>query len=461
MEPFDVKLYEKYKNLKKRKFTEEEEWNHTRDAELRSFQSAVEDLIEELNKENKGLHQQLDSFQEKYDECRMLLLEEGKKSKELSDEVEKLQNLLLKKKEMNNALLFSSPCTSSKVRSEEISKSPPGQRITESCGENGTQHKVLIVVTYNNKKTGTSMREYYKRNFSSLAKFHHKHEFIDDIDVDTEITFRQRGLEEQMTELFRTIQETRRQPVLTVNYPPSLECDPSNASEVRLQSPISGTLVSRYSKMKFPPILEKGIYWVGLKGRVRYDLEAIQKSLSYPLWVAYEQQSTGRASKSEADKLGLVEDLHIDIEQQKPENLGIAINMTQVLERKQCFHQAHGIFVTLSSLLYILIEDKGKQSDDRSNFIFQTLMRFLVGMDLYADNQTESPSILMVHKTSGYSFSLTWIQHEGDEGEWMYHVSSLGTLESIAWDWMKEDIIFSAVMCRDFFERVSLIIGRM
>ncbi|XP_042454900.1 uncharacterized protein LOC122038976 [Zingiber officinale] len=219
MEPLDVKLYEKYKNLKKRKFTEEEEWNHTRDAESRSFQSAVEDLIEELNKENKGLHQQLDSFQEKYDECRMLLLEEGKKSKELSDEVEKLQNLLLKKKEMNNALLFSSPCTSSKVRSEEISKSPPGQRITESCGENGTQHKVLTVVTYNNKKTGTSMKEYYKRNFSS----------------------------------------------------------------------------------------------------------------------------------------------------------------------------------------------PGKQSDDRSNFIFQTLMRFLVGMDLYVDNQTESPSILVVHKTSGYSFSLTWI----------------------------------------------------
>ncbi|KAG6539250.1 hypothetical protein ZIOFF_004412 [Zingiber officinale] len=286
MEPLDVKLYEKYKNLKKRKFTEEEEWNHTRDAESRSFQSAVEDLIEELNKENKGLHQQLDSFQEKYDECRMLLLEEGKKSKELSDEVEKLQNLLLKKKEMNNALLFSSPCTSSKVRSEEISKSPPGQRITESCGENGTQHKVLTVVTYNNKKTGTSMKEYYKRNFSS-------------------------------------------------------------------------------------------------PGRARYDLEAIQKSLSYLLWAAYEQQPSGRVSNLK--------------------------QTSSVEDYERQFQSQLATFDHNNSLLYILIEDKGKQSDDRSNFIFQTLMRFLVGMDLYVDNQTESPSILVVHKTSGYSFSLTWI----------------------------------------------------
>lgn len=99
-------------------------------------------------------------------------------------------------------------------------------------------------------------------------------------------------------------------------------------------------------------------------------------------------------------------------------------------------------------------------SEACSNVVFQTLMRFLVGMDFYVDNQIESLSILVVHKTSGYTFSLTWIQHEGDEGEWMYRVTSLGTLESVALDWMKEDIMFSAAMCRDFFERVSLVVGR-
>ncbi|KAG6480980.1 hypothetical protein ZIOFF_057571 [Zingiber officinale] len=36
---------------------------------------------------------------------------------------------------------------------------------------------------------------------------------------------------------------------------------------------------------------------------------------------------------------GLVEDLRIDIVLQKPENLGIAMNMARALERKQCFHQ--------------------------------------------------------------------------------------------------------------------------
>lgn len=91
------------------------------------------------------------------------------------------------------------------------------------------------------------------------------------------------------------------------------------------------------------------------------------------------------------------------------------------------FAPACGLFVIMSSLLSILLEEKGicvydwffsiihkfigfisfcvgKQSVDHSNFIFQTLMRFLVGMDFYVDNQTESPSILVVHKTSGNIF---------------------------------------------------------
>lgn len=61
---------------------------------------------------------------------------------------------------------------------------------------------------------------------------------------------------------------------------------------------------------------------------------------------------------------------------------------------------------------------------------------------------------------AGYRFSLTWIQHEGGEGELMYHVSSLGTLERVAVDWMKEDMMFSTAMCHVFFERVSRVVGR-
>ncbi|CAL9749622.1 unnamed protein product [Musa acuminata subsp. burmannicoides] len=107
-------------------------------------------------------------------------------------------------------------------------------------------------------------------------------------------------------------------------------------------------------------------------------------------------------------------------------------------------------------------------------------------MDFSVDNQAESLRLLVVHKRSGnffdlcpfsssilrhpesristargdYSFSLTWIQHEGGEGELMYHVSSLGTLERVAVDWMKEDMMFSTAMCHVFFERVSRVVGR-
>lgn len=54
--------------------------------------------------------------------------------------------------------------------------------------------------------------------------------------------------------------------------------------------------------------------------------------------------------------------------------------------------------------MYFIVIDNG--SEACSNVVFQTLMRFLVGMDFYVDNQIESLSILVVHKTSGtMSFS--------------------------------------------------------
>ncbi|RRT55462.1 hypothetical protein B296_00010600, partial [Ensete ventricosum] len=70
-------------------------------------------------------------------------------------------------------------------------------------------------------------------------------------------------------------------------------------------------------------------------------------------------------------------------------------------------------------------------------------------------------SARLLQKTLGrFNFSLTWIQHEGGEGELMYRVSSLGTLERVAVEWMKEDMMFTTAMCRVFFERVSRVVGR-
>ncbi|KAF3786110.1 hypothetical protein EJ110_NYTH26143 [Nymphaea thermarum] len=63
--------------------------------------------------------------------------------------------------------------------------------------------------------------------------------------------------------------------------------------------------------------------------------------------------------------------------------------------------------------------------------------------------------------TKGYSFSLSWIKKEGEvtaDDEVLYQVSSLGTIERIAPDWMREDLIFSTRMCPLFFERISQVI---
>nr|CAB3474319.1 unnamed protein product [Digitaria exilis] len=58
---------------------------------------------------------------------------------------------------------------------------------------------------------------------------------------------------------------------------------------------------------------------------------------------------------------------------------------------------------------------------------------------------------------TGYSFTLTWLEKPG---EWSYKLSSLGTLERLAVNWMKEDIRFSMNMCCVFFERISNVIMR-
>ncbi|XP_065019310.1 uncharacterized protein LOC135645142 [Musa acuminata AAA Group] len=271
MEPLNTKLYEKYKNLKKRKFFEEEEWNRKRDTDLRSYQSAMEDLIEEMKNANERLRAELYSFQEQYANCEKSLLEESQKSKELSDEVGRLQNLLLRKNDTSDKSLMSSPCSIAGVMSTEIPKSLPRQKTPDLCEEiSPIQNKEAATLTYDSHKVETKVPDCCRRNMGSS----------------------------------------------------------SDASE------------------------------------------------------------------------------------------------------------------------------------DCCNCVFQTLMKLLVGMDFSVNSQTESLCLLVVHKMSGYSFSLTWMPRDGGEGELMYRVSSLGTLERVALDWMKEDMIFSTAMCRVFFERVTRVTGR-
>lgn len=90
---------------------------------------------------------------------------------------------------------------------------------------------------------------------------------------------------------------------------------------------------------------------------------------------------------------------------------------------------------------------------------FQALMECLVGMEISTANLAEAPCISAVHQSSGYSFSLTWMsKSDGKEPEFLYRVSSLGTLERIAPEWMREVIMFSTNMCPIFFERIARLI---
>ncbi|KAG2608040.1 uncharacterized protein LOC120668505 isoform X2 [Panicum virgatum] len=92
-----------------------------------------------------------------------------------------------------------------------------------------------------------------------------------------------------------------------------------------------------------------------------------------------------------------------------------------------------------------------------SAHMFHLLLQSLVRMKVTVDDGTERFFVSVSHEATGYSFSLTWLENPG---EWSYKLSSLGTLERIAVNWMKQDIRFSMNMCRLFFERISNILTK-
>ncbi|KAL5766405.1 hypothetical protein ACOSP7_017022 [Xanthoceras sorbifolium] len=101
----------------------------------------------------------------------------------------------------------------------------------------------------------------------------------------------------------------------------------------------------------------------------------------------------------------------------------------------------------------------GANDDGPGNCLFQDLIEYLVDMKLSACHQTEGTGILALHQSSGYSFNLTWVKSEaGEELELLYRVSSLGTFERVAPDWMRDVIVFSVSMCPMFFDRIGRVI---
>lgn len=98
-----------------------------------------------------------------------------------------------------------------------------------------------------------------------------------------------------------------------------------------------------------------------------------------------------------------------------------------------------------------------RTTEIRSAHMLSLLLQSLVRMKISVNDGTEIFSVSVSHEASGYSFILTWLE---TSDEWSYKLSSLGTLERIAVDWMRQDIRFSMKMCRMFFERISSIITK-
>ncbi|XP_022153092.1 uncharacterized protein LOC111020676 [Momordica charantia] len=104
-------------------------------------------------------------------------------------------------------------------------------------------------------------------------------------------------------------------------------------------------------------------------------------------------------------------------------------------------------------------QSDGRVNDNVStNCPYQCLVEHLMGMELSTTNRNEGICISAIHKSSGYSFSLTWINKLGGDTEILYRVISLGTFERVAPEWMKEVIMFSTSMCPTFLEKVTRVI---
>ncbi|KAK7374160.1 hypothetical protein VNO80_07586 [Phaseolus coccineus] len=89
--------------------------------------------------------------------------------------------------------------------------------------------------------------------------------------------------------------------------------------------------------------------------------------------------------------------------------------------------------------------------------LIHILFEYALGMKLSIIDQSGQMCLSVLHQSSGYSFSISWISKSSsnEDAELLYHVISLGTFERVAPEWMREDIMFSPSMCPIFFERVS------
>lgn len=104
-------------------------------------------------------------------------------------------------------------------------------------------------------------------------------------------------------------------------------------------------------------------------------------------------------------------------------------------------------------------EGSGGSVTSTSHCLFQELTEYVLGLKFSIVDKTEEICISAMHQSSGYSFSLTWVNRAtGEEPELLYRALSLGTFERVAPEWMSDELMFSPTMCPIFFERVFRVV---
>uniref|UniRef100_A0A1J3F8T1 DUF7806 domain-containing protein n=1 Tax=Noccaea caerulescens TaxID=107243 RepID=A0A1J3F8T1_NOCCA len=144
------KLYEKYTKLKKKKFSELDEINIGQEEKFLNFVSASEELIQHLRSENENLRGIVENLRsdiasirsnkgEESLEYQKLYMEEERKNKELSKEVDKLKELIKERKTPESAQVTTRSMRKRSRQSEdtvETDMAPPPISIHHKATEN-------------------------------------------------------------------------------------------------------------------------------------------------------------------------------------------------------------------------------------------------------------------------------------------------------------------------------------
>ncbi|XP_010536393.1 PREDICTED: uncharacterized protein LOC104811411 isoform X2 [Tarenaya hassleriana] len=142
MEALYAKLYDKYRELKKKKLFEIDEVNREQEEKFISFVSAAEKLIQHLSSEKENLQgivenltSELTSIRSAKDkdfaEYQKLLMEEEQKNKKLSEELEKLKEML--QEERGCKPQTRTPESARVVTRSMRKRSRPSEDIAEVC----------------------------------------------------------------------------------------------------------------------------------------------------------------------------------------------------------------------------------------------------------------------------------------------------------------------------------------